>query len=164
MSARRSSMRRNASSSPYAAYQLMKDGRAHSLDEIWKKLGPNGARRIRELRSRRFGGFDVVAGLTDGVRWYQISKAELASKQKAANCLEAGVPFQSENRMEHTVRMTVAVQDLVLLRGLITDDAEMRDSDVAKLWSDRKNRILNEIAGLLRDDDPQSPVELFGDD
>ena len=60
-------MARNGKCTPIGAWNLLKDGEWHALSEIKEKLGSDGTKRTRELRTREYGEWDVETGYPSDV-------------------------------------------------------------------------------------------------
>jgi hypothetical protein len=168
-------MRKTAS--PFDAFNILKDGNWHSVDELKAKCGINGDKRARELRGVAYGSFDVECatysematilnslGLPKSSSYYRIRPDELLRKKKEAAFLSERLKPVTVDELAKTRVLKLTVHDLIYVYNMLTNPQLFNTATSAQSLQARHANIVSKIASLIPSSDMLSPFYLMEQD
>lgn len=148
--------------SPYAAFQILKDGLWHSASELKSRCGRNGDRRARELRDGRFGSLNVETRRGKDTE-YRIAPDEFVRKTDVIAALNDRRLPRRVDIVDRTSTLSLTNSEIILLISALENRDCMQHDQVRALWDQARDRIIRRLYCRLPDS-LVSPYDLFEED
>lgn len=148
---------------PFGAFNVLKDSKWHTAEELREKCGNNGPRRARDLRSTKYGSFVVENKVENGVSKYRIPKESLVGKDVEISIIESRETLSEPHEIDKERPVMLTGMDRVFILAMLTGSSQLNDPTVKKLWIQRRAQLIYRFkrslpAGLI------DPFDLFEED
>lgn len=159
-------------------FKILMDGEWHEGKAIDGTTQGHGTKRVRELRTKEWGKWNVIAKRGKHVPgvpseksndwFYRIDPKELEEKSLIAELVKRGEkppsrPEEDDDEVDKKVDIELTVFDCVFLLAVLTNNAQLKDPVVKTLWDNYWPRLSTKFRDVLPKD-ITAPFDLFHHD
>lgn len=144
----------------FAIFHTFKDGKWHSITELRKKHGNCADKRARELRSEKYGAFEIERKLLENISYYRLSRFSLRKREREAAYMSLRQLPVIIDRVDFVRNVKLRNSDIIFLLALVNNSPQLNHSKVKLLWDETRSRLSFKLESLLSDS-LRDPFDLF---